>query len=245
MHHIALESVDSTNAEAQRLIVTGAVRGWTMITARLQHAGRGRQSRSWTSPPGNLYVSFIVPKDQRGEWRRPWLSGFAVALALANTVEDHIDDGADVRIKWPNDVLITNAKAGGILIESGAAAPFLVIGIGVNLASHPPDTRYPATHVAAHRAGSLTPLAFANRLAAHLQQMIERWLADGFTPIRAEYLKKSHRPGDPLTIGASSAAPRHGNFIGIDEEGCLCLECDGAFVRFAAGDVFPTLTPSP
>lgn len=244
MHHIALENVDSTNAEAQRLIATDGVRGWTMITALTQHAGRGRQSRSWTSPPGNLYASFIVPRDQRSEWRRPWLAGFAVALALANTVDVHIDDGANVRIKWPNDVLIANAKAAGILIEAGANAPCLIIGIGVNLASHPPDTLFPATHVGAHRTGLLAPLAFANDLSAHLQQMIERWLSHGFAPIRAAYLKKCHRPGDPLTIGASSAAPRHGHFIDIDEEGCLCLDCDGAVVRFAAGDVFPTLMPS-
>ena len=245
MHHIALESVDSTNAEAQRLIAANAVHGWTMITARSQHAGRGRQSRSWSSPPGNLYVSFILPRDPRGEWRRPWLSGFAVALALASTVEEHIDNGASVRIKWPNDVLIANAKAGGILIEGSAAAPFLVIGIGVNLASHPPDTLYPATHVGAHRAGPLAPLAFANGLADNMQHVLERWLTEGFSPIRAAYLEKSHRQGDRLTIGASSAAPRHGYFVDIDEEGCLCLECDGAIVRFAAGDVFPTLTPSP
>lgn len=244
MRHIALESVDSTNAEAQRLITSSAVAGWTMITALEQRAGRGRQSRSWTSPPGNLYASFIVPKDHRGEWQRPWLAGFAAALALAQTIAAHIEDGADVRLKWPNDVLVSDAKISGILIEAGGGAPFLIIGIGVNLVSHPLDTLYPATHLAAHRRAPVTAGQFASLLSSQLEAAIERWLQRGFAIIRAEYMEKSHRPGEVLTIGASGPRPVSGRFIDIDSEGCLRLDCDGTVSRFAAGDVCPALTPS-
>lgn len=241
MRRIALETVGSTNAEARRLIDAGAVDGWTLVTARQQMAGRGREARVWTSPPGNFYGSFIVPRGAEAEWKRPWLCGFAVALAIAQTAEEAIDDGAPVRIKWPNDVLVAGAKLSGVLIEASGNAPFLVVGTGVNLASHPPDTPYPATHLDAHRQSPIDVDAFAEKLGVNLRRAVEAWIAAGFAPIRARFLALSHSAGEPLTLGMSGKAPVSGRFIAIDETGCLCLDVDGEQRRFAAGDVYPGL----
>lgn len=242
MRRIALEQVDSTNAEAHRLVAAGAIQGWTQIIAGEQLAGRGRHQRAWSSPPGNLYSTLIVPKDERAGWRRPWLAGFAVALALAEAIESALQDDAPVRVKWPNDVLVAGAKISGVLIEARGTAPFLVIGTGVNVLSHPPDTAYPATHINAHRAAPLELTSFAELVGERLRADIEHWLDQGFASVRARLLRWSHRSGDMLSVSANGQERTSGLFVDIDEEGCLCLQVEGKIQRFAAGDVFPGLT---
>ena len=244
MHHIALEAVDSTNSEAERRIADGSIDGWTLITATEQLAGRGRLARGWVSPPGNFYGSFVIPRDHRSEWRRPWLAGFAAALALAGVIEQVTGKAEEVRIKWPNDVLVNGAKVSGILAEAGTAAPFIIIGIGVNLVSHPCNSLYPTTHLSAHGAPDVTPPDFANLLAPALMAMIERWLEHGFGAIRPAYVARSHHPGEWMRIRANSDHPVSGTFIAIDEDGCLSLSVDGQTRRLAAGDVFPGLNPA-
>ena len=243
MRLIALDQIGSTNLEAQRLIAAGAVADWTMIRAGEQIAGRGRHARAWSSPPGNLYASFIVPKDDRIEWQRPWLAGFAVALALYDTLQLFLPAYAAMTIKWPNDVVVKGAKIAGILIEASGHAPFLVIGTGVNLVSHPSDTPYPATHLALHANPCPSPERCGQVLAEALQRRFAQWLDQGFDTLRADYRALSHRPGDPLTIRRDGNTPLHGSFIDIAADGCLLLGVDGQSIRLSAGDVFPGLTP--
>lgn len=238
MRHIALDAIDSTNLEAQRLIASGDVDGWTLITAREQTAGRGRLARHWVSPPGNLYASLLAPKDERAEWKRPWLCGFAVALGLNKSIGQVISAPSAITLKWPNDVLIDGAKTCGILIEASSSAPWLVIGMGVNIVSHPQQTPYPATHLRAHCDREIDLGLFAESLGQSVKSAIMRWLDDGFAHVRAEFLHFSHKVGDPLTVSAGAARRITGTFVEIDEEGRLCLLSDGRLERLSAGDVF-------
>src|SRR4030095_15125681 len=84
------------------------------LRAERQSRGRGRQGRQWDSPPGNLYASTLVrarPTDPPG-------AGLALvaAVALQELVEAYAN-GLEVRIKWPNDLLVAGAKISGILLE--------------------------------------------------------------------------------------------------------------------------------
>jgi BirA family biotin operon repressor/biotin-[acetyl-CoA-carboxylase] ligase len=145
------EVLTSTNAEALSLAQQGE-RGPLWITAGRQTGGRGRHGRAWLSEPGNLHASLLLTDTAPPE-HRPELS-FVAALALHDAVAELARDvRGKLALKWPNDLLIDGAKfAGiaGILIEGdGGEEGAAVIGIGVNCISHPTDTEYPATDLAA------------------------------------------------------------------------------------------------
>ena len=166
--------IGSTNDECLRLAAAGAP-GGTAVVADRQTAGRGRHGRAWSSPPGTgLYVSLLVrlggppggrslpgksevrsPKSEvLSPTLLPLVAGVAAARAVAAILRAAGDDGAEVRLKWPNDVLLNGRKLAGILVEGsfdpdgGFAA---AVGLGVNVSTLPQDlpprTLYPATSI--------------------------------------------------------------------------------------------------
>ncbi len=115
--HVHLEEVDGTNAEAMRRVLAGE-RGPLWISADRQLSGRGRSGRIWTSAPGNLFASVVATLDCQ-----PAAAG-QLSLVAGVAVIDAIRRAGDVpglRLKWPNDILVGMAKAGGILVESTVA----------------------------------------------------------------------------------------------------------------------------
>lgn len=241
IHTITLTEIDSTNAEALRLIAAGDVVGWACVSAERQTAGRGRQGRAWASPPGNLHASFVVPKDARAEWARPWLLGFSVALAVIDALAPSLAEPAPLRLKWPNDVLIGGAKAAGLLLEGAGRAPFVVAGVGVNVQSSPHDTPYPATHLAAHAAHAATAVDVLGRLKDALPRRVERWLDLGFSAVRRDLLERMHAPGERLRVRDENGGFVEGRFADIAEDGRLVLLTAQGERRFSTGDVYPTL----
>ena len=133
---LVLPTVDSTNAEAQRLApsVTGPV--W--ILAGEQTAGRGRRARPWVSPRGNFYGTLLMqPRDGADVVA---LRSFAAALALREAFVAVTGLPDAFRLKWPNDVLLNGGKVAGILLETAGAGQgvgHLAIGVGVNLIGAP------------------------------------------------------------------------------------------------------------
>lgn len=137
----------STNDLARAFGEQGHPHG-TWISARSQTAGRGRHGRSWVSEPGNLFLSLILRDVPRDRWT--W-----VPLAAALGARDALNElrapaAAPVLIKWPNDLWIGGAKAGGILCEAvnGSSNPFLIVGIGINCVTRPHITDAGAPEVA-------------------------------------------------------------------------------------------------
>ena len=134
---------DSTNSRARELIEAGAP-GGTVVTAREQTAGRGRQGRVWTAPEGKalLYSGILRPLDERH-----LLLPLSVPLAVCAAAEE-LRPGAVCMVKWPNDVWLEGRKLAGILIEAKPQEGWAVIGVGLNLLiapdEFPPDLRQPA-----------------------------------------------------------------------------------------------------
>ena len=150
--HIALASVDSTNAECMRRAVRGEA-GDLWITAASQNAGRGRRGREWVSPEGNLHASLLLidAADPRESATLPFVASLAVAQSLENLSEGRIKPS----LKWPNDVLIGGRKVCGILLEASSlpgGAHAVVIGIGVNCRSCPDETLYSGNIAGCRRA---------------------------------------------------------------------------------------------
>ncbi|HSD34147.1 MAG TPA: biotin--[acetyl-CoA-carboxylase] ligase [Alphaproteobacteria bacterium] len=235
----ARATVGSTNEDAKRLALAGAPE-FTLIWALEQKQGRGRRGRSWSSPRGNLYLSLVLrPEVAAGEAAQ---IGFVAAVALAETLRPLLPPGAEIALKWPNDVLIGRRKVSGILPEavSGEAGRVeaLILGIGVNVASHPEGSAWPATDLAAEGAKiALEPLL--ERLAAALDRWIGIWGREGFAPVRARWMESALGAGERMELRLEHRVLA-GRFIEIDAEGALLLApTDGSPPqKIRAGEVF-------
>lgn len=226
---VALESVGSTNDEAARLAEAGAPEG-TVVWAREQTGGRGRRGRVWSSPVGNLYSSAVLRPDCPAA--RAAELGFVAALAVA----DIVPKDRDVRVKWPNDVLVDGGKVAGILPESaigaGGTAEHVVMGIGVNVGFAPslPDMRYPGACL-----GGTVEMAL-EKLAGALARRVGEWRRLGFEAVRAEWLAKAGPLGLEVDVKLGDELVR-GRFAGMDREGALLLDTTAGPRRIVAGEL--------
>ncbi len=239
---VALDSIDSTNDEANRRAVNGAPEG-TVVWALEQTKGRGRRRRAWSTPRGNFAASILLrPETSPGAAAQV---SFVTALAVAETVTAVLPPSAVVFLKWPNDVLVNGGKICGILLEASAtpagALGWLVVGTGINLDSHPEDTETPATDLAAEGASGIAPERLLEIYCHAFAGCYETWKQAGFAPIREAWLARAMGVGGPIRVRLEQET-LEGRFAGLDPDGALVLElADGIQRRITAGDVFPAL----
>jgi len=236
VRHIVYETLGSTNAEALARARAGE-RGPLWITAKTQSAGRGRRGSQWMSPPGNLYATLLLTEPSPAAQARQL--SFVAALALHDAIATCAPQaGALLKLKWPNDLLIGHAKVAGILIEGEGEPSFAVaVGIGVNCASHPSNTAYPAVDLTA--AGAVvTPEVLLVALSAAMQDRLKQWnRGQGFTAVRTDWLKRAAGLGEALQVRLPEREVS-GRFQGLDDTGRLLLEQAGTVTAVTAGEVF-------
>jgi len=194
---VRLASVNSTQEVARELPIG------SIVVADHQTAGRGRLDRRWEAPPGSaLLASFVLEP-------HPLLS-LAAGVAAAEAC------GPDVRLKWPNDLMLRGRKLGGILVEVGGGKA--VVGIGINLTSAPPG---------AARLGRLR-----DELLDRLRAELSVWTSAPSGRILDHWRELSVTLGRHVRV----ALPGH-TFEGIAQD----IAEDGALVvdgqRIGAGDV--------
>ena len=240
LRHIILEEAGSTNTEAFKRAAAGEA-GPLWIMARRQTQGRGRSGRQWASAPGNLYASLLqrLACPQAVVHQLSLLAGVAVVEAIAAAA-----GGASVaglRLKWPNDVLIGEAKCAGILPESQssgrASEVIVVIGIGINLVAYPAGLGRAATDLAAHGV-NLTPEAMLAPLAEAMQRWLGVWDGGrGFAHVRAAWLAHGGRVGESLTVDTGRERIA-GTFLDLDASGALLMrDTSGQQRKLTFGDV--------
>jgi BirA family biotin operon repressor/biotin-[acetyl-CoA-carboxylase] ligase len=236
VRHVALRTVDSTNAEALRRARVGEA-GPLWFTAESQSGGRGRGGNVWISPPGNLYATLLLGKPSAPQLA-PQLA-FVAGLAAHDAVASCASNLAPgLRLKWPNDLLLGRQKLAGILIEGENLPVFSVaIGIGINCVGHPDGTAFPATDLKA--AGVLvTADALFTELATAMQARLAQWRkGEGFAAIRADWLKRAAGLGDDIKVRLPERE-LNGVFRAIDENGHLVLDIGSRTETIATGEVF-------
>ncbi|WP_441711418.1 biotin--[acetyl-CoA-carboxylase] ligase [Hyphomicrobium sp. 2TAF46] len=236
---IHLAETGSTNADAMRLALGGEeLPLW--VVADSQTGGRGRSGRTWVSRPGNLHASVAfrcgAPLDKAGQLSL--LAGIAVIDAVRTTMD--LAPGTDLRLKWPNDILIGSAKAGGILVESTSARigpGFLaILGFGLNLITSP-DTLGRAVTAFSQHGNIPKPLAFTETLSEKIFFWLDRWQeGQGFPAIREAWIERAGAMGEPIIIN-TAAGPLSATYQGLSETGALRADIDGEIKEISYGDV--------
>jgi len=230
----------STNDHARELALAGAPHG-TVVVAEQQTAGRGRQGRSWSAPPGRaLTLSVIV------RLPGPALEQLPLAMAVAVCEACEAVAAVSCRIKWPNDVWIDARKVAGVLIEARPLDGWAVIGIGLNVdtapGEFPPELRdtaaslRSATDRATDREAALD--ALLARLAAWLPRLESGWA------VATAFRERDALDGERIAWTAGGAR-QTGEARGIDDDGALVVFTDGGErVRLDAGEVHLERAPA-
>lgn len=222
---IRLRRVGSTQDVLHGFASDGAPSG-TVVVAGEQTGGRGRRGRAWGAPPGGLWLSILY---------RPTSPAAAelVSLRVGLAVARALDGVAPVRLKWPNDLMLGDAKLGGILCEArwqGREPAWVAAGIGINVANElPAEARYGAARLV-----DAAPAVDAETVLTMI-----------LPPLRALALDRAALDADDLAEltardwlrGRRLAAPLAGLAAGIDADGAL-------LVVTGAGTTVPVRTGS-
>lgn len=239
---VKFETTDSTNAEAMRRANAGEPGPLWVWSAR-QSSGRGRQGREWQSQAGNLFASLLIGV------ACPLRTASQLALLAGVVAYDTIDklmgeaNHPQLLLKWPNDVMLEEAKVAGMLLESAerkvSNRTIVIIGTGINIARHPEGLPVPATSLAAHGI-NVAPAEALGALAEFTDYWLGRWDSGAmFGVIRRAWLDRAGPTGRRLRVRIKDEPETEGVFAGLDSEGALrLLMSDGAERRVAAGDVF-------
>jgi BirA family transcriptional regulator, biotin operon repressor / biotin---[acetyl-CoA-carboxylase] ligase len=201
-----LRAIGSTNDRARELAAAGAPHG-TLVTTGHQVAGRGRQGRTWTTPPRRALTMSLVLRDP------PALLTLAAGVAVAESI------GPEAAIKWPNDVLLGGRKVAGILAEGRPTERWAVLGIGVNVAlrddDFPPELR--------DRAGSLgRSVQDVEAVVTSVLAALEQRLGEQEDALLDAWRDRDALAGRHITwTGGSGIAD------GVDEAGRLRVLLDG------------------
>jgi len=229
--------VASTNLIARR-IVSECINNelslpQAMIIAGEQFAGRGRNDRRWSSPPGKgIYATTLLT--------RPAHELPLIPLAMANILALYLREtfAIDARIKWPNDILVGGKKIAGILIEARVQDErvYLLIGTGINVEPFQDDTRPNAVTIL-----EVSPRSFAGIETAtlafieHVDEQLARPL--DHDEVLAQWRSLAvHNPGDRIqcVLGDRTIT---GTWAGIDEQGRAQLQTTDGMVAVSAGDL--------
>lgn len=237
---IRLDTIDSTNDEARRRANMGEP-GPIWIWSARQSKGRGRGGRVWTSKVGNLFASLLI----RFDCPLHIASQLALVAGIITyeTVSKLIsyEGRSKLLLKWPNDVLLDEEKVAGMLLENlgkpDGTGTTVVIGIGLNLASHPENLPQPAISLDAYGL-TVTPGEALEVLAATAHEWLQRWnQGASFPTIRREWLDRAGPLGRPLRVSINETDVE-GTYAGLDQDGALKLKTKDGTYAITAGDVF-------
>lgn len=225
MKIITLKTTDSTNSEAKRRVEkTGET--FFAVSAGMQTAGRGRFGRAWQTPEGNVAVTIVVPLPEETS-ALPSVSlmtGIAIHDALSFFVKN-----ADIRLKWPNDILINGAKISGTLIEADSNA--LYVGIGINRIATPVDVPY----------ATATLEQFTFKESSEVVELLvklwcdyfDAWRTFGFVSLKNSYTTRMSRLNERVEVAfdAQKSNKVSGTCRGVDDFGNLLIEKDSGDIK--------------
>jgi BirA family biotin operon repressor/biotin-[acetyl-CoA-carboxylase] ligase len=195
-------------------------------------------SRNWVSQIGNLYFSLVL-KPNKPIALASQIS-FIAAVAVGLAVEKFALSAKEkLSHKWPNDILFDGKKLAGILLESDEPQKmdgFVVLGIGININSHPTETSYPACNLAGQKIVIEDKINLLKEFLDNFASLYQKWLDFGFAPIRNLWLQKAFNLNKEISVNLPDKSLK-GIFRDLDKEGNLVLEIDGKTILISSGEI--------
>jgi BirA family biotin operon repressor/biotin-[acetyl-CoA-carboxylase] ligase len=240
-HALWFDRIDSTNAEVARRAADGADEG-LLVLADEQTAGRGRLGRAWHAPPGTSLMGSLLLRPASPATRLPQLP-LLVGLTLAEACEPLVS-GAQLSLKWPNDLLADGRKCAGILVES-VRPDAVVVGLGLNVdwrAVDRPDDLTAATSLSEVGRGPVDRWQLLTGLVDRLGRRYRAWCdrTEDFLPA---YRERCATLGAAVRVHRVEAPPLIGTAERITDAGALIVSTGDATVEVRAGDVHHLRTP--
>ena len=246
----SVRSTGSTNGDLAAEVQTAQVQraqfppdGTVLITEE-QTAGRGRSGRQWTCPAGaGLMFSVAVDAAAIPPSRRPW-TGVAMGLAAVSAFSSLAGVRAD--LKWPNDVMISGAKCGGILAES--VGDIVIVGAGLNITLDRSELPRPEATSLLLAGSRVDRNALLAAVLDALAELLDGWRTAGGdvqrSGLRSRYLAACATIGTRVRLELPGGGTVTGTAVDVDDGGAIVLEADGQQASYAAGDVVH-LRPAP
>jgi len=235
----------STNSDLVAQAAAGEAAAGAVLVAEEQTAGRGRLDRSWSAPArSGIFLSMLLRPGDLGVPRERWswlplLTGVAAASALSRTAE------VGVRLKWPNDLLVTvdgtERKLGGILAELAGDA--VVVGIGLNVSLRAEELPVPtAGSLLLAGAGVIDRETLLRALLRTFADLYQDWCSvaghSEASGLRPAYAAQCATIGRPVRVELPGGRELLGEAVGVDGDGRLVVRAaDGVEQAVAAGDV--------
>ncbi len=236
----ALAECESSSSVLLERAAHGAPAGSVLVADR-QTAGRGRRGRSWlSSPEASLTFSLLWRFDKRVER----LAGLSLAVGVAVQRALTACGAVGVQLKWPNDLLLGDAKLGGILVElqSERQSMLTVIGIGLNLELPTPepgraDFGQPVASLAQAMAALPDRHLLLATLLIELATVLDRFSIDGFAPLRSVWQACHAWQDVPVRLLRDGVVEKEGICRGADVDGALLIESEIGIERCLSGDL--------
>jgi BirA family biotin operon repressor/biotin-[acetyl-CoA-carboxylase] ligase len=231
------DSIGSTNDEAQMWVSRGAP-DLSLVVADEQRAGRGRGGSRWLTPAGTALAFSLILRPSAVDVRHTTRISGLGALAMA---EACLKFGLHAAIKWPNDVLLSGSKVGGVLVESiwsGNALEASVLGIGMNILSGsvPPESEvsYPATSIESELGHPIERIAVLKEILLALIRWRENLGADEFMRTWEGLLAFR---GQEVTVASPDEEPVTGTLLGLANDGSARLRINSDTKIIQAGEM--------
>lgn len=238
MHVEWVAQVDSTNAELARRAARSALDDFTVLVTDDQVAGRGRQGRTWTAPPGTTIAVSVFLRPGAGT---AWLSLLA-GLAMTRAVRSLIPDGgARTELKWPNDVLVDGLKISGLLGELAGDGAIMGAGLNVSMASE--ELPVPTATSLVLAGADDDPDLPTRALNAYLGEFERAWRAferahfDVDAGLHSAVSAVCATLGRDVRVILPGGAEREGVAVALDRSGRLVVREGTNEFAVAAGDV--------
>ncbi len=234
-----LPEIDSSNTELMRRCRAGQTEP-TLLVAERQTAGRGRLGRQWHTPPGSALTFSLGLVMSPADWG-------GLSLAVGTSLADSLAQasGADIRLKWPNDLWLDSAKLAGILVETASvgSARYVIVGVGINVcrpapAWVPPPS--PGQAMAAQAPAWLqeaaplldAPAALA-AVAAPLVRALQCFEQQGFAAFTERFARRDLLAGREVQLSDG----RQGRALGVSASGALRVDIGGQVEDILSADV--------
>lgn len=250
-HYSCLESTNATakasSAKSYDFLEKGIVH---TFYADRQTAGYGKVNRKWMMKPGNVAVSFLFSSKAICSRDITQLT-FIFCISVGRTLRAFGIKDSAIEYKWPNDILVSGRKIGGVLLETDFSfwekenedkSGYIVAGVGLNIvgSSHKQSFIFPATSMEEEGGCNPSVLEFIEKLSFYIKRYYNSWVEDGFEHIKELWSEKAWKKNGQLTININDREKIKGKFLGIKEDGALCIRCmqTDEIRLFYSADVF-------